>query len=282
MTLRRTLLACPALGIATRNRADGRLASGLARKTARGSTRQAQADAAGWRRAVCAGVAEADGLRLTHGASWQPRRKAALRPISAAQRRSGRSTAGPPCQHVTPTGTGPRHQRWRVHSPGRYRHVRPAPTGQPHRCWRLARGHGQLRRRLPLVLSACWRGAESAAGQRSPAWRRVTQVTHLALLRSGDAGANYSPLRIGNYARSRASVLVTPAVYHSDVLCEHPCGRDPALDTPRPSRYSREAKRDPSREPSREWLRGRASPCQGEGRGFESRLPLHTASSLNG
>ncbi len=25
----------------------------------------------------------------------------------------------------------------------------------------------------------------------------------------------------------------------------------------------------------REWLRGRASPCQGEGRGFKSRLPLH-------
>jgi hypothetical protein len=25
----------------------------------------------------------------------------------------------------------------------------------------------------------------------------------------------------------------------------------------------------------RKWLRGRASPCQGEGRGFESRLPLH-------
>jgi hypothetical protein len=24
----------------------------------------------------------------------------------------------------------------------------------------------------------------------------------------------------------------------------------------------------------RKWLRGRASPCQGEGRGFESRLPL--------
>ena len=25
----------------------------------------------------------------------------------------------------------------------------------------------------------------------------------------------------------------------------------------------------------RKWLRGRASPCQGEGREFESRLPLH-------
>jgi hypothetical protein len=25
----------------------------------------------------------------------------------------------------------------------------------------------------------------------------------------------------------------------------------------------------------RKWLSGRASPCQGEGRGFESRLPLH-------
>ena len=27
----------------------------------------------------------------------------------------------------------------------------------------------------------------------------------------------------------------------------------------------------------RKWLRGRASPCQGEGRGFESRLPLQHA-----
>ena len=27
----------------------------------------------------------------------------------------------------------------------------------------------------------------------------------------------------------------------------------------------------------REWLSGRASPCQGEGREFESRLPLHGA-----
>ena len=27
----------------------------------------------------------------------------------------------------------------------------------------------------------------------------------------------------------------------------------------------------------RKWLRGRASPCQGEGREFESRLPLHSA-----
>ena len=26
---------------------------------------------------------------------------------------------------------------------------------------------------------------------------------------------------------------------------------------------------------TRKWLSGRASPCQGEGRGFESRLPLH-------
>ena len=26
----------------------------------------------------------------------------------------------------------------------------------------------------------------------------------------------------------------------------------------------------------REWLSGRASPCQGERREFESRLPLHT------
>src|SRR5579864_1381858 len=26
---------------------------------------------------------------------------------------------------------------------------------------------------------------------------------------------------------------------------------------------------------TREWLRGRASPCQGEGRGFKSHLPLH-------
>ena len=27
--------------------------------------------------------------------------------------------------------------------------------------------------------------------------------------------------------------------------------------------------------PMRKWLSGRASPCQGEGRGFDSRLPLH-------
>ena len=27
----------------------------------------------------------------------------------------------------------------------------------------------------------------------------------------------------------------------------------------------------------RKWLSGRASPCQGEGREFESRLPLHMA-----
>ena len=26
----------------------------------------------------------------------------------------------------------------------------------------------------------------------------------------------------------------------------------------------------------REWLSGRVSPCQGEGREFESRFPLHT------
>ena len=28
----------------------------------------------------------------------------------------------------------------------------------------------------------------------------------------------------------------------------------------------------------RKWLSGRASPCQGEGRGFKSRLPLHFVS----
>src|SRR6266852_469759 len=32
----------------------------------------------------------------------------------------------------------------------------------------------------------------------------------------------------------------------------------------------------------REWLSGRASPCQGEGRGFKSRLPLQFASALGG
>ena len=31
----------------------------------------------------------------------------------------------------------------------------------------------------------------------------------------------------------------------------------------------------------RKWLRGRASPCQGEGRGFESRLPLHKKKNAN-
>ena len=31
----------------------------------------------------------------------------------------------------------------------------------------------------------------------------------------------------------------------------------------------------------REWLSGRASPCQGERREFESRLPLHEKSVLN-
>ena len=30
----------------------------------------------------------------------------------------------------------------------------------------------------------------------------------------------------------------------------------------------------------RKWLRGRASPCQGEGRGFESRLQLQSKSRL--
>jgi hypothetical protein len=29
-------------------------------------------------------------------------------------------------------------------------------------------------------------------------------------------------------------------------------------------------------ESTRKWLSGRASPCQGEGRGFESRLPLQS------
>ena len=32
----------------------------------------------------------------------------------------------------------------------------------------------------------------------------------------------------------------------------------------------------------RKWLSGRASPCQGEGRGFESRLPLHLTSRRAG
>ena len=32
--------------------------------------------------------------------------------------------------------------------------------------------------------------------------------------------------------------------------------------------------------PQRKWLSGRASPCQGEGRGFESRLPLLTSRML--
>ena len=32
----------------------------------------------------------------------------------------------------------------------------------------------------------------------------------------------------------------------------------------------------------REWLSGRASPCQGERREFESRLPLHSTASLFG
>ena len=31
----------------------------------------------------------------------------------------------------------------------------------------------------------------------------------------------------------------------------------------------------------RKWLRGRASPCQGEGREFESRLPLHFFINVN-
>ena len=30
----------------------------------------------------------------------------------------------------------------------------------------------------------------------------------------------------------------------------------------------------------RKWLSGRASPCQGEGRGFDSRLPLHIFAPL--
>ena len=30
----------------------------------------------------------------------------------------------------------------------------------------------------------------------------------------------------------------------------------------------------------RKWLSGRASPCQGEGRGFDSRLPLHLLAPL--
>ncbi len=30
----------------------------------------------------------------------------------------------------------------------------------------------------------------------------------------------------------------------------------------------------------REWLSGRASPCQGECRGFESRLPLHNVRTI--
>src|SRR5260221_13550202 len=34
-------------------------------------------------------------------------------------------------------------------------------------------------------------------------------------------------------------------------------------------------RRHPSGEHPREWRSGSASPCQGEGRGFKSRLPLH-------
>ncbi len=32
----------------------------------------------------------------------------------------------------------------------------------------------------------------------------------------------------------------------------------------------------------REWLRGIASPCQGEGRGFDPRLPLHITTIYSG
>jgi hypothetical protein len=37
---------------------------------------------------------------------------------------------------------------------------------------------------------------------------------------------------------------------------------------------------DYSLTPTRKWLSGRASPCQGEGRGFESRLPLQMSLTL--
>ena len=32
----------------------------------------------------------------------------------------------------------------------------------------------------------------------------------------------------------------------------------------------------------REWLSGRASPCQGESRGFDPRLPLQTSGTVHG
>ena len=48
-----------------------------------------------------------------------------------------------------------------------------------------------------------------------------------------------------------------------------------SLDTPPGIRYSYELAGSGWHRIMREWLRGRASPCQGEGRGFESRLPLH-------
>jgi hypothetical protein len=52
----------------------------------------------------------------------------------------------------------------------------------------------------------------------------------------------------------------------------HGDGQEPNLDSPSPCillslLLMRKA-------PRRKWLSGRASPCQGEGRGFESRLPL--------
>ena len=40
--------------------------------------------------------------------------------------------------------------------------------------------------------------------------------------------------------------------------------------------------RPPNPTSMREWLRGRASPCQGEGRGFKSRLPLQVSARRRG
>ena len=37
----------------------------------------------------------------------------------------------------------------------------------------------------------------------------------------------------------------------------------------------------PPKEFMRKWLSGRASPCQGEGREFESRLPLQTTTDVH-
>ena len=61
---------------------------------------------------------------------------------------------------------------------------------------------------------------------------------------------------------------------HANMPSRYPCSRSPRFGFAHANRLRFRVAPKHAVEATRTWLSGRASPCQGEGRGFESRRPL--------